>query len=78
MEETKVTLNQATAIKLLKEKGLSNREIIAKIMQGEFHADEKDGVGIALELLQKEFITWHDEDFDRLILALYKGYDIKL
>ncbi|MFS0815392.1 hypothetical protein ABC382_00290 [Lysinibacillus sp. 1P01SD] len=57
------------AIKFLKDKGFSNRVILVNCVREVVHEDE--AVQQALSVLEKEFVTFDDKDFDRLVKLLY-------
>jgi len=75
MERVELTEEQAAPIEVLRGRGYSNRQIISNVVP-ELNSFGIQIIDLALESIYEEFITWHDEDFDRLIKALYVGYDI--
>ncbi|MGG0487195.1 hypothetical protein ABEY65_27995 [Priestia aryabhattai] len=76
MNKAVLTSDQAKALNMLRLAGFSNRRIIANIIP-EVKPQEETQVEEALDRLHTDLITWYDEDFDNLILALYNGYTIE-
>jgi hypothetical protein len=73
VEKVTLTDQQIARIELLRSKGYSNRQIIANILP-EVNTVGIQVIDIALEGLHEDFVSWWDEDFDKLIQALYVGY----
>lgn len=76
MEKVTITNEQAHAIEVLRSEGYINRQIIAHIVN-EINTVAILKIDTALEVLYNGFITWESEDFDKLVMALYVGYDVQ-
>ena len=74
MEKVTITNEQAHAIEVLRSESYTNRQIIANIIN-EVNTQAILKIDTALEVLFNGFITWESEDFDKLVMALYVGYD---
>ncbi|MGG4438399.1 hypothetical protein AAXE64_27995 [Priestia megaterium] len=76
MEKVTITKEQAHAIEVLRSSNYTNRQIIAHIVN-EINTVAILKIDTALEVLFNSFITWESEDFDKLVMALYVGYDVQ-
>lgn len=59
------------AIKILRENGFTNRSILVNVNNEDFSYEES--VNEAFLLLKEKYITFKDEDFDKLVNILYNN-----
>ncbi|MBA2174919.1 hypothetical protein H0266_08440 [Halobacillus locisalis] len=61
------------AVEVLREKGLSNREILSNVDNSHFPFDDEE---VVMTFIDLQIECSSDEDFDNLVAFLY-GFDLK-